>query len=212
MNRDRLHSLDAARGLAALSVVVWHWQHMYWMDGFAEVDRDSQPFYAILKPLYEAGFIGVDFFFVLSGFIFYWLYSAAVARGQVSALRFSLARFSRLYPLHLITLLLVVALQAVRPADFVYPADSWADFAKQLLLVQSWTGIQDGSTFNGPAWSISVEVFLYVVFWLICRMRWGSSLYACLALGAFGAAVAFFSPTIGQAIGGFFLGGAMYHV
>ncbi len=211
MTPPRLYSLDAARGLAALAVVVWHWQHMYWLDGHRQIDRTEQPFYTVLSPFYEAGYIGVDFFFVLSGFIFYWLYSEKITRGQSDATDFALLRFSRLYPLHILTLTIVVALQAMRPADFVYPASSNINFVMQLFLIQSWAGIENGATFNGPAWSVSVEIFLYVVFWTICRIKWGSSVATAVGFGVLGSAVAMVSPTIGMAIAGFFFGGVAFY-
>src|SRR5215813_3086162 len=109
----RLYALDTLRGFAALSVVLWHWQHFFaisgtWQQGW---QKSSEPFYVFLKPFYEQGWAAVDLFFALSGFIFFWLYSEAIREGRIGAWRFGWLRFSRLYPLHLLTLLAVTAMQ-----------------------------------------------------------------------------------------------------
>ena len=79
---SRLYSIDALRGVAALAVVVWHWQHFYAITGtWASVwNRADQPFYLFLKPLYDQGWVAVDLFFAVSGFVFYWLYLEPVAK------------------------------------------------------------------------------------------------------------------------------------
>jgi len=116
---ERWSLLDALRGLAALTVVFWHWGH-FWFEG-APVDGFSRtmfPLYALLAPLYDYGWIAVDMFFVLSGFIFFWKYEAAIGRRSIGPWRFALLRIARLYPLQLLTLILVAGLQAVYRAQF----------------------------------------------------------------------------------------------
>lgn len=76
------------------------------------VAREHQPFYALLKPFSEYGWYGVQAFWSISGFIFFWRYRDSVALGQVGGWRFFVLRFSRLYPLHLATLLPAAFLQA----------------------------------------------------------------------------------------------------
>jgi peptidoglycan/LPS O-acetylase OafA/YrhL len=71
------HSLDALRGVAALSVVIWHWQHFYPSGpGF---DPTRQPLYWLFEPLYRDGRKAVTLFFGLSGFVFFWRYGEEVA-------------------------------------------------------------------------------------------------------------------------------------
>ena len=64
----RLYSLDAIRGLAALTIVIWHWQHFFALSGHwpAVWARDGQPFYHLLEPLYLEAWAAVDLFFALS--------------------------------------------------------------------------------------------------------------------------------------------------
>src|SRR5580698_4126689 len=171
----RLYSLDALRGLAALSVVFWHWQHFYaltgdWQQGW---DRASQPFYGLFRPLYDAGWAAVDLFFALSGFVFFWLYGGAIAARAVSGARFSLLRFSRLYPLHFATLVLVALLQfwfRQRTGQYlIFDSGDWQRFTAGLLMAQQWLPPTEEQFFNGPAWSVSIEVLLYILFFFFCR-------------------------------------------
>ncbi|MGZ6021865.1 MAG: acyltransferase family protein, partial [Rhizomicrobium sp.] len=111
----RLTALDALRGVAALSVVAWHWQHFFaisgdWQPGWS---RTMQPFYWLLKPLYVQGWAAVDLFFVLSGFVFFWLYSQSIREQRMAVGAFALMRFSRLYPLQVLMLVTAAVLQAV---------------------------------------------------------------------------------------------------
>src|SRR5262249_13613907 len=118
---ERWSLLDALRGLAALTVVFWHWGHFWFrgdpVDGFS---RTMLPFYGLFAPLYDHGWIAVDMFFVLSGFIFFWKYEAAIERRTIGSWRFALLRIARLYPLHILTLISMAALQAVYSRQFGY--------------------------------------------------------------------------------------------
>ena len=159
----RLHALDTLRGVAALSIVVWHWQHFYavsgtWEDGW---QRTAQPFYVFLRPFYDEGWAAVDLFFALSGFIFFWLYSRAIAEKAIGASRFAWLRFSRLYPLHLATLLIVAVLQfyfqRATGQYFIFDTNDWQHFATSLIMAQQWLPPTLDQSFNGPAWSVSIE-------------------------------------------------------
>jgi peptidoglycan/LPS O-acetylase OafA/YrhL len=67
---------------------------------------------------------------------------------------------------------------------FVYQENDWYHFVLQLLMASNW-GLQIGDSFNGPIWSISVEVLVYGIFFLSLRYISGSvALLASLALGA----------------------------
>jgi peptidoglycan/LPS O-acetylase OafA/YrhL len=159
--------------LAALGVVVWHYQHFYFIGTElpAAFDRTEQPLYRLLWPFYEHGMYAVPLFFVLSGFVFFHLYAEAVRTGGVVAYEFFVLRLSRLYPLHVATLLLVLIGQAVAKAlngDFlVYPCNDPFHLALNLGLLQYWVPRSRFCwSFNAPAWSVSAEAFLYCLFFL----------------------------------------------
>jgi peptidoglycan/LPS O-acetylase OafA/YrhL len=172
---ERLYLLDVVRGCGALSVVVWHYQHFFYIEpsklapGF---ERASQPFYPLFWLLYEHGGRAVQMFFVLSGFVFFYGYRESIRARAVGARRFFVLRFSRLYPLHIATLLLVAAGQLVsRAIDgqfIVYPCNTAQNFALNVFFVMHWLPAdQICWSFNAPSWSVSVEVFLYAVFFII---------------------------------------------
>jgi peptidoglycan/LPS O-acetylase OafA/YrhL len=210
----RFYSLDVLRGFAALSVVFWHWQHFFGPGtGEGAFQPREQPWLTVFYPFYEHGWLAVSLFFSLSGFIFYWLYSGAIREKTVTARNFIALRFSRLYPLHAVTLLAVVAGQATYHAltsdSFVYAWNDPWHFLLNVFFASSW-GLERGYSWNGPTWSISVEVILYAAFFILCR-RLPVRLYALILLSIAGYFILgkIYEP-IGKGIGAFFLGGAAY--
>jgi peptidoglycan/LPS O-acetylase OafA/YrhL len=212
----RLYALDTLRGFAALSIVVWHWQHFFaisgtWQPGW---QRSSEPFYLFLKPLYESGWAAVDLFFALSGFIFFWLYGEAIREGRMGAGRFAWLRVSRLYPLHLVTLLAVAAMQfAFHSATgnyFIFDVNDAQHFLSGLVLAQQWLPPTLDQSFNGPAWSVSIEVLLYGVFFVVMRLGLrGPGMALLIAFAAI--PLLNWNEFIARGLIGFFAGGATYY-
>jgi peptidoglycan/LPS O-acetylase OafA/YrhL len=212
----RLYSLDVLRGVAALAIIFWHWQHFFgihgsWQPGWS---RLQEPAYALFKPLYEEGWVAVDIFFAVSGFVFFWLYLEPVRRREIGAGKFALQRFSRLYPLYFVTLILAAIMQlAFRHATgnwFVFEANDWSHFVKSIFLVQQWLPPDEAQSFDGPVWAVSVEVLLYLIFFIGVRLGLRGAV-ACVALALAGAVYFFQDGQIGRGIMGFFWGGATYY-
>jgi peptidoglycan/LPS O-acetylase OafA/YrhL len=183
-----LYSLDALRGIAALAVVFWHWQVFFFRGTELQpsFSASQQPLYILFGPLYTDGWRAVDLFFSLSGFVFFWLYSGGISKRETSGKEFFVLRFSRLYPLHCVTLLVVAAAQYFMlrhyGSHFVYAYNDSCHFALQTVLASNW-GFERGLSFNGPIWSVSVEVLCYAVFFWVCRLRltrwWWSCIFVC---------------------------------
>jgi peptidoglycan/LPS O-acetylase OafA/YrhL len=211
----RLYSLDALRGIAALSVVIWHWQHFFaisgtWQKGWRP---QSEPLFWLLKPLYEQGWIAVDLFFALSGFVFFWLYGEAVREGRMHATRFALLRFSRLYPLHFVTLIAAAVLQTfffrATGRFFIFEANDWQHFLPSLFLTQQWLPPTEDQSFNGPSWSVSIEAMLYCAFFIFCRLKLKAPWWNLAII----AAAIFLLPwneLIARGLMGFFIGGLAF--
>jgi peptidoglycan/LPS O-acetylase OafA/YrhL len=176
-----LIGLELARFVCAVAVTFWHYQHFFYVAGKypADFSRAVQPGYAWFWPLYELGYLAVPVFWSLSGFIFFFKYGQPVAEGCVSGGKFARLRFSRLYPLHLATLLLVALLQwwfeRLNGSGFVYDNQDLRHFVLQLLMASDWGLFERGSSYNGPIWSISVEVVVYTIFFVVTR-RIGASI------------------------------------
>lgn len=189
-----LLGLEVLRFACAVSVLLWHYNHFY-MAGHSHqgFSVSGQPLYAWLKPFYEAGWLGVQVFWALSGFIFFWKYARPVSAGEVPAWRFAVLRFSRLYPLHLLTLLAVAGMawlyRAQHGVDYVYQHNDLKHFVLHLFLASDWPGRSEWS-FNGPIWSVSIEVLAYGLFYALCRLGWTRTWHVVAIIGLAGAVYA----------------------
>ena len=214
---ERYLALDVLRGIAALAVVVYHWEHFLFFpgqDANPALDHARQPLYDVLSPFYNSGYVAVDLFFSLSGFIFFCFYARRIRGGGLSFLDFAHLRLSRLYPLHLLTLLLVVALQYAYfdryKAYFVYQENDLKHFMLQLLFAVELLLPAAPYSFNGPIWSVSIEVLLYALFFFTCR--YGCVRLSCLiALSVAGALLSTLAGLTARGIFSFFLGGICFH-
>ena len=170
---DKLLGLEMLRFLSALAVLFFHYAHFAQVSGAPPIARADEPFHALLWPLYDYGQYGVQIFWGISGYIFFWKYGAPIHARAVAARDFFWLRFSRLYPLHIATLAAVIGLQAIHRyfagSDYIYPTQDAGLLLRQLFLATDW-GPQPEFSFNGPIWSISAEVAVYAGFFaLLCR-------------------------------------------
>ncbi|HLG83213.1 MAG TPA: acyltransferase [Bradyrhizobium sp.] len=178
---DKLPAMEGLRWLATISVLFWHYQHFAFVGASpAGLVRNELPYAGLLFPFYEAGEYAVWIFWGISGFIFFWKYGDAVAERSLSGWTFFVFRLSRLYPLHFMTLLLVALLQPIYFARngsfFVYQYNDIQHFIPQLVMASNWLPTQ-GESFNGPIWSVSVEVLVYAFFFLTLRHAKKSPLF-----------------------------------
>ena len=210
----RFYLLDAARGLAALAVLFFHYHHFFVPPGVKpepRVHMGSEPLRVLFAPLYEHGHLSVSFFWVLSGFVF----AATYNRQNASSRDFVVNRIARLYPLHLLTLCIIAGLQAVASARyghwFLVGNNHLTHFIAQLFFASDWGLVSRGS-FNGPIWSVSVEVVIYAVFWAGRRQLFRFGLLGPVVALAIFMALTKFSvlPGIAQCGFFFFLGVATY--
>lgn len=150
----RIESLTSIRFLAAMMVVFSHL-------GFLATSESP-----VLRSLYEnvfyEGYIGVTFFFILSGFILSFSYTSRIRNNEITLSDYIISRFARIYPLHILTLLFALPLvfYAVYKNN-----DSLLTLIPNIFLVQSF--IPSGEYFfsgNAPSWSLSNEMFFYLLF------------------------------------------------
>ncbi len=149
---ERLDALTGLRFVAAAAVFVYH------LPGWLQVPGFNP------GPLGQAA---VGYFFVLSGFILAHVYR----RGDrpLSPGRFFRARFARIWPLHIACL---VAMLAILPASIPDTAPEALQLLAHAALLQGWSWDSSWSlAWNGPAWSLSVEVFFYALFPLLVARR-----------------------------------------
>jgi peptidoglycan/LPS O-acetylase OafA/YrhL len=150
----RLNALTGLRCFAAINIVLFHFSNPLRFGPFA--------------PVVNAGFASVSFFILLSGFVLAYNYAGRARAGELGKRRFWTARFTRLYPIYLLSLIL--GLQTL-PGEYAVHAHFmfWTGVALTPVLLQGW--IPEIATFwNTPAWTMSAESFFYLLFpWLA---RW----------------------------------------
>lgn len=147
--QTRFVVLDFYRFVAALGVFIFHLKN---------IDKGIAPAWNGSYGLF------VDMFFILSGFVISYSYPAG-SIGIRGYARFLVRRIARIYPLHLLTLLAFVVLAWIGVQGPTSHASA-LDFIHNALLVQAW-GVTDHLSFNSPSWSISAELFCYLLFPLL---------------------------------------------
>jgi peptidoglycan/LPS O-acetylase OafA/YrhL len=211
----RFRALDGWRGVCALLVAAHHVEAHGWL---------------YWQPLIRNAWLFVDFFFVLSGFVIAHAYGDHLGKPNEIGV-FVTRRLGRLWPLHVAILAALLALELAHLAiAHASLAGEQAPFAAgrspfaivtNLLLLQAF-GMHDSETWNGPAWSISVEFYTYLLFAAVCFAlpRRSQRLAVCALLSVVGALVlARFSQygmretfhwPIFRCVYGFFLGTLVY--
>lgn len=165
--RGHLHPLTSLRFIAASMIVLEHAQGMF------GIRRGIAGSFLLAQ--------GVSFFFVLSGFILVYVYGELEHLG---ARQFWRARFSRIWPAHVATLLLLLLLlPSARPT---VDRESIVSLLANAALLQSWTPTgEQWSSFNGVSWSVSTELGFYLLFPLLVvgwRRTWHWKLLGVLLL------------------------------
>ncbi|UDF31233.1 UNVERIFIED_ORG: acyltransferase [Roseateles sp. XES5] len=167
MNARRYEALDSWRGLCACMVALFHF------NVFSHIQSAG---------IVRNAYLFVDFFFVLSGFVIAANYQARLMQGFGPG-RFLFLRLGRIYPLHLVTMLLFIPIDIAK--DGASPEILHAIVTNALLL--QGTGINSALWLNFPSWSISAEFGAYVVFTLI-TLWLGSRMLPWLVIAVVGAA------------------------
>lgn len=160
---DVLEPLTSVRFFLALGVVLFHYQLAWTLPPEA-------------AGLIDRARLGVDVFFILSGFILTHVYLQGDKPPGYR--RFLVARFARIYPAHLFILLgmlALVLLAGLAGVELEPGRFNVGDFFQTLLLINAWFPRATMVEWNGPAWSLSAEWFVYVAFpayaWLALKMR-----------------------------------------
>jgi peptidoglycan/LPS O-acetylase OafA/YrhL len=194
-NSTKYLALESIRGLAAILIVFYH------------IPAWNQSTYDI--PFIRNGYLMVDLFFVLSGFVIHNAYGRQI-NTYSDLLRFQFLRFGRLYPVHLIFLLAFTCIEIAKyfakaKFNLVSPnisptvnqnLNAWIE---QILLVQAIGPTGNAFTFNSPAWSISAEFYTYFLFGFTTLIFSRSRNYIFIAFFM----MSFFLLTLGMDDGGF---------
>lgn len=159
-----IRALTGLRIVAAMWVVLFHFRPLLW--------EASPRLEADFGPLLDAGAAGVDLFFILSGFVLAWNYLQRMGPSfsPRATAHFLWLRLSRVWPVYLVTMHLAALwiITTLYIGDVPSPdAEKLTalNYVKQFLMVQLWfEPFFDGTSWDGPAWSISAEWLAYLLF------------------------------------------------
>lgn len=179
--KTELPQFTGLRGIATLLVLFAH----------IRTPQGIELQFGFLDAFSKHGRLGVDLFFVLSGFILSHVYGNAFRDGRETLASYAKARFSRIYPLHFATIFLMLGAYAVATRMGVRPTET-AGYSLEatllsLLLVHKWFGFVAP---NPGSWSISVELANYLLFPFLVAYVLRLPMAALLAVILAGAAIA----------------------
>ena len=150
---NRFYTLDAMRGIAAFAVVFYH---------------IGQP-----NPL---GYLAVDLFFILSGFVLCHAYAGHLAKGQLSIAAFMRARFIRLYPLFAAGVVVGLLIRGGNPAAFLFVPD-WNRAILYPMNTALWSVAYEMVASIGFALFFRSGARGWFAFWLFSGLVWGWTIW-----------------------------------
>jgi peptidoglycan/LPS O-acetylase OafA/YrhL len=176
-------ALEGWRGICACLVAMYH---------FRSAMNLSVNAHLLSGPIIGQAYLFVDFFFVLSGFVITASYQERLVHARIGLAAFLKLRLGRLYPMHLFSLLVMMAIAAVLRNTAlpglhmqVAPLDTRIESLLSNLLLLQGLHTTPGPTWNHPSWSVSTEFATYVVYALLWksmkRRTWIASAFIIVA-------------------------------
>lgn len=156
--KDRIDALTSLRFFAALWVVFFH----QWLTYYPQTLGSW-----LYQTLFSKGFLGVDLFFLLSGYVLAYVYLKGARLPKVNKTFFWRARFARIYPVYLLSFLIeapfiaVFILSQQDPSRLAFKAVG--TLLAHLALLQAWVPSLRWH-WNYPSWTLSTEAFFYLLF------------------------------------------------
>lgn len=158
---QKYYSIEFLRFLCALAVAIYHWGLSFDLMNM----ESNQTFNFILGFIYQFGDKAVPVFFVISGLVFANVYLPK--KKNETLYSFTIKRFARLYPLHLMTLFLIFFIQILFFKIYgkyeLYTYNDFYHFFLNLTFLLGWN-FELGRSFNTPVWTVGQEIFIYFLF------------------------------------------------
>lgn len=209
--------IDGLKGISACIIAfAWHYQHF--------IAFPNVPFYKIFQVTYSYGSYLVELFFMLSGFGMMLGYGERILNHEITFIRYMKKRIKKIYPLFLLSTFVVIILEMLIHHQsgeyFVYQNFDLYHLILNLLLLQNGV-IETKYSFNAPSWVISVLIFLYVIFFLVCYYAKDISMINYLFMSGVilgiiifitGGSRPFWNSQIGRGLSCFSLGVLLYTV
>jgi len=184
---DRLPAINGLRALAILGVIYHHytWDHLGPLNPASPIAGVWLP----LRVVLEGGWLGVNLFFFLSGFVLYLPYALGSRSmdGPAAAKAFLGRRLRRLLPLYYVVGLLSLAFGLVHPFDPAQPG-VWKQLLTFLTVTFNFFPDTFMPTYNWVLWSLGIEVWFSLLFPVLLPVyrRWPGGTLAVAVLVAVG--------------------------
>lgn len=174
----KINSLTSLRFFFAFLVFLLHCAHF--------IPLNSNKINLIIYDIFEELYLGVSFFYILSGFILSLNYQDKFLQKKINIKSFYIARIARIYPLHILTFIISIPLTIkVLKSNFL----EWITTAfANVFLIHSFIPVKSiYFSFNAVSWSISNEMFFYFLFPILIYLfsKWINSKYKYLILFVF---------------------------
>lgn len=178
-----ISSLTSLRGIAAILICFYHFEALL----------SSHEFPGLIDPhltqIISKGYLWVDFFFILSGFVITYVYGDKLRiSSPIIIKKYLWARFSRIYPMHFTVMFFALALHILFKSSFTeYSTTNWwilnsdiKNFLGHLALLQT-TRLVEPFSWNVPTWSIAAEFWTYFLAIAIVPLLYQKWKYVVLA-------------------------------
>jgi len=210
--------IELLRFICAFSIVIRHHKSFAADDITVSLIAAKKIDFSFFQFFHHYFNLSVDIFWAISGFVLFWRYAEAFYEKRLSGRDFAILRFSRLYPLHILTLGAVIVLQLIyhgsHDSYFFYPSNfDLYHFFLHILLISHW-GFENGHSFNQVAWSVSVENIACIIFFLSAfklRLHLLQTFMAVILLYSLVVSEFFIVPIV-RCIMLFFCGGMVYQI
>ena len=205
--KEHFFVLDTFRGIAAICVVLFH---MHYVGTITELS------------FFQHSDVFVEFFFVLSGFVLAHSYSSK----PLNFKKFFIGRTFRLMPLHLFMFVVIFIIEIGKLIAYhkgiVFnniPFQAHTDpkeILPNLLLLQTWFTDFNARSFNSPSWSISIEYYIYFIFFVTLMIKDKARFIVWAVFSFVSLYLIFlninFSSDILRGLSSFFAGVISYHI
>lgn len=152
----KIGSINTLRFIAAAFVVIYHYTFSFYYRDIAYIDIP------VLRNLFQYGYLGVDLFFIISGFVI-----SLSAEGR-NAYGFFKSRIGRLYPVFWICAI-ITSLFLLFGGHLIYSQMSWHRFLASMTMMPDLFNYAD--PLDGTYWTLFVEMKFYLVIFLLLLFK-----------------------------------------
>lgn len=166
----RFSALDGIRGIAAVVIACfYHYNHYMQPTSPLAGAFSNASMSHFISNIYRFGYLGVEIFFVISGFVMYNTYYDKIRNKLITFQSYFVKRLARLLPLHYFTAIFVFLLQQKTFGEinefFLFQNNGLYSLICNVLCIQQFTGV----SLNGPSWYLSTILVCYILFWVVAR-------------------------------------------